>query len=116
MGEPRRRFGPAAHTGRWQGPEIALDERLIYLGNGIAVLGEPPPKLIAGPQRPPETIRGISVLVQGGDERIEVSAQRPVPQPGDHRRASKAVLDHRLLLFAEGSLVRRSIPCLDYGA
>jgi len=25
---------------------------------------------------------------------LSASAQRPVPQPGDHRRASKAVLDH----------------------
>jgi hypothetical protein len=92
------------------------DERFIHIGNGMAVLGEPLPKLLASTQRPSDTVGGIPLLVQGRSEAIQVSAQRPVPQAGDHRGACKAMLDHRLLLFSEGERVRRSIPCLDYGA
>src|SRR5262245_63450522 len=98
MGEPRGGFRPAARRRSWQGSKIARDERLIYIDNGIAVLGEPPPKLLASTQRPPDTVGGIPVLVQGGGEGIQVEPQRPAPQAGNHRGACKAVLDHKLLL------------------
>src|SRR2546428_10225397 len=68
MGETRSGFRPSAHRRPWQGAEIALDERRIHVGNGIIVLGQPPPKLIAGAQRAPATVWGIPVLVQGGGE------------------------------------------------
>jgi len=100
MGETLRGFRPSAHRGRWQGPDIALNERLIHVGNGIAVLGEPSPKLLAGTQGTPDTVWSIPVLVQGGGEGLQVGAKRPVPQLGDHRGARKAVLDHRVLLFS----------------
>src|SRR4029453_7450240 len=102
MGEPRSGFRPSARRRSWQGLEIARDERRIHLGNGMAVLGEPLPKLLASTQRPPDTVRSISLLVQGGSKGLQVGSQRPAPPPGNHRRASKAVLDHKLLLFAKG--------------
>src|SRR5215467_2481324 len=101
MGEPRSGLRLSARQ-RWgQGPEIARNERLIHVGNGIAVLGEPPPKLLASTQRPPDTVASIPVLVQGGGEGIQVEPQRPAPQAGDHRSPRIAVLDHRLLLCSE---------------
>jgi hypothetical protein len=99
MGEPCSGFGPSAHRRPGQGPDIALDERLIHVGNGIAVLGQPLPKLIAGTQHPSDTVWGLPVLGQGGSEGIEVGTQQPALQLGDHRRPSKALLDHRLLLL-----------------
>src|SRR5882724_8036954 len=100
MGKTRSGFGPLAHKRPWQGLDRALDECLIYIGNGMSVLGEPLPKLLASTQRPPDTVGGILVLVQGGGEGIQVGPQRPAPQAGDHRGARKAVLDHKLLLFS----------------
>ena len=79
MGQTRSGFWPSARRRPWQGLEIALDERLIHLGNGMAVLGEPLPKLLASTQRPPDTVGGIPLLVQGRREDIQVSAQRPMP-------------------------------------
>ena len=90
MGRPRSGFGPSAHTRSWQGLDVARDERLIHIGDGMSVLGEPLPKLLASTQRPPDTVRSISVLVQGGGEGIQVGPQRSAPQAGDHRGVRKA--------------------------
>src|SRR5262249_54745295 len=102
MGEPRGGFRPAARRRAWQGSKIARDERLIYIDNGIAVLGEPPPQLLASTQRPPDTVGGVPVLVQGGGEGIQGGPHRCAARAGDHRSPRIAVLDHRLLLCSEG--------------
>ena len=79
--------------------EIARDERGIDIGNRSALLGQPLPELMAGPEIAADAISRISVLVERGRERLQVRSQGPVPQPGEDRGLSKAVFEHELLLL-----------------
>src|SRR5215475_12837002 len=99
MWQPRSSFGPASSGRLWESMEIPCDERGIDVGNCMALLGQPLPELMAGPERAADAVLRISVLVECGRERFQVRPQGLVPQPGDDRRLRKAVFEHELLLL-----------------
>ena len=57
--------------------EIARDEHRIDVGNRRALLGQPLPKLMTGPEIAADSVPRIPVLVECGRERLRVRPQGP---------------------------------------
>jgi hypothetical protein len=104
MGESLARFRQAASRRSLQPAEVALDERLTDIRNGIAVLGQPPAEVIAASHITPDTVLRIPLLVQYRGKLIEVGTQWATSKPVDRRCARKVCLDHKPLLLFYGDV------------
>jgi hypothetical protein len=98
------RFWKVTGTVSYETGEIALQEVFIQRADGIALSLYPLGKLLSGTQETLDTTRGISCVVQGGGEGIQVWPQRTPRQLGNHTHPYKGVFEHGLLLFLRDGL------------
>ena len=79
--------------------DVALDEGLIDICNGLTLLEQPSSELIAASQVTSDAVPSISLLPQGGGKIIKVGTQWPAAKPVERRCSKKVCLDHELLLL-----------------
>jgi len=85
-----------------QSADVALDEGLIDICNGITLLEQPSSELIAASQVTSDAVPSLSLLPQGGGKIIKVGTQWPAAKPVERRCPKKVCLDHELLLLFYG--------------
>jgi hypothetical protein len=98
--ESLSRFGQVTGTIPLQSADIALDNGVIELADGIALLVQPAAKRVPHAHVALDTTRSIALLVKVMGEVIEVGSQRAAPQSGDDVLPNKEMVEHMPLLFS----------------
>jgi hypothetical protein len=102
VGQSCGRFGQAACRRPWQSADVALDEGLIDICNGLPLLEQPSSDLIAASQVTSDAVPSISLLPQGGGKIIKVGTPWSPAKPVERRCPKQVCLAHELLLLFYG--------------
>jgi hypothetical protein len=72
MGQSLRTFGQSARRRPVQSTDVLSDECGIDISHGVALLGQPLPKVSAASQVAADTLPRVPLLVECGCQRIKV--------------------------------------------